>query len=60
MGKEQQEKQMNTCRKNNNRFKNLKEKKKRKTPQNFRSLTLRQRFITTVKNMTEKKKSSKA
>ena len=34
-GKEQQEKQRNKCRKNNNRFKKLREKKKkRKMPQN--------------------------
>ena len=49
--------------KNNNRFKKLKikikkkrkkkEKKKRKTPQNCKSTMLRQRFITTIKSVTE-------
>ena len=38
-----------------------KKEKKRKTPQNCKSPTQRQRFITTVKNMTEgEKKSSNA
>ena len=35
-------------------------KKKRKTPQNCKSPMQRQRFITTIKNVTEKEKSSKA
>ena len=42
-------------RKNNNRFKKLKEKK-RKAPQNYNNSMQRQRFITTIKNVTEKKK----
>ena len=56
---------MNKCRKNNNRFKIFKfkklKKKKRKTPKNCKSPMYRQRFITTVKNVTEgTKQSSKA
>ena len=60
---------MNKCRKNNSRFfkklkvkikkkreKYKKEKKIMKTPQNCRSPTQRQRFITAIKNVTEKKK----
>ena len=49
-------KQRNKCRKNN-RFKklNFKKEKKRKTPQNCKSPTYRQRFLTTIKNVTEKK-----
>ena len=43
--------------KNSNRFKKL---EKRKTPQNCRSPRQRQRFITTIKNVTEGEKSSKA
>ena len=47
--------------KNNNRCKKLKLKKKiRKTPQNCKNPIERQRFITTVKNVTEGKKNSKA
>ena len=40
----------------------LKKREKRKTPQNCKSPTERQKFITTIKNVTEgkKKKSSKA
>ena len=33
--------------------------KKRKTPQNHKSPTYRQMFITTIKNVTEKKKAQK-
>ena len=46
--------------KNNNRFKKLKikikkktTKKRRKTPQNCKSPTYRQRLMTTIKNVTE-------
>ena len=43
--------------KNNNSFKKLKLKKRKgKTPQNCKSPTYRQRFITTIKNVTEGKK----
>ena len=45
--------------KNNNRFKIVKlkkERKKRETPQNCKSPTQRQRFIT-IKNVTKKKKA---
>ena len=54
-------KQGNKCRKNNNRFKQLKfkkekgrKKRKKKTPHNCKNPTLRQRFIT-IKKVTEKK-----
>ena len=43
--------------KNNNSFKKLKLKKRKgKTPQNCKSPTYRQRFITTIKNVTEGEK----
>ena len=35
-------------------------KKKRKTPQNYKSPTQRQRFITIIRNVTEKKKKLKS
>ena len=50
----------------NNRFKKLKIKikkkreRKKKAPQNCKSPTQRQRFITTIKNVRGRKKSSKA
>ena len=37
-----------------------KKKKKRKTPQNSKSPMQRQRFITTIKNVTEEKKKLKS
>ena len=37
-----------------------KRKTRQKTPQNCKSPKKRQRFLTTVKNVTEEKKSSKA
>ena len=52
--------------KNNNRFKKLKlkkekrKKKKRKTPQLGKSPTRKQRFMTTIKNVAEGEKNSKA
>ena len=55
---------MNTCRKNNNRFKKLKlnkreRERKRKTPQNYKSPKQTYSFITTIKYVTEKKKKEK-
>ena len=51
--------------KNNNWFKKLKikketrkKKKKLKTPQNCKNPTYRQRFITTIKSVTEEKKKN--
>ena len=47
---------MNKCRKNNNRFKKLalkKEREKRKTAQNCKSPTKKQKSITTMKSVTE-------
>ena len=38
------------------KFKKKEKRKKRKTPQNCKSPTKRQEFITTIKNVTEKKK----
>ena len=53
-------KQRNKCRKNNDRFKKLKlkkeKRKKKATSTELHKSNQRQRFITTVKNMTEKKK----
>ena len=56
-------KQRNKSRKSNNRFKKLKLKKekrkekekgkKRKTPQNCKNPTQRQRFMATIKNVSE-------
>ena len=62
MGKEQQEKQTNKCRKIIIGLKiKKKKKKKRKTPQNCKRPMQRQRFMTTIKSASgEKKISSKA
>ena len=64
--KSRKSKQENKFRKSNNRFKKLKIKTKKKEggkgdpPQNCKSPMQRQRPITTIKNVTEEKKSSKA
>ena len=66
MEKEQQKKAIKGINvEKNNKFRKLKlkkrkERKKRKTPQNCKSPAQSQRFITTIKNVTDGKKSSKA
>ena len=54
-------KQRNKCRKNNNRLKKFfkRKEKKKENSKNCEGPTQRQRYITTIKNVTEKKKSSK-